>query len=43
MFELEVNKNHENHIFAIESYSDGFSPRRFSIDSNEEIFAKISS
>lgn len=33
----------ENHILAIESDSGGFSPRGFSIESNEENFAKIAS
>ncbi len=34
-------KNNENHIFAIESDSGGFSPRGFSIDSDDINFAKI--
>ncbi len=42
-YEEESNKNHENHIFALESDSGGFSPRGFSIDANEENFTKISS
>ena len=35
-------KNNENHIFALESDSGGFSPRGFSIDADEANFAKIS-
>lgn len=35
-------KNNENHIFALESDSGGFSPRGFSIDADEVNFAKIS-
>lgn len=42
-YEEISNKNHENHIFALESDSGGFSPRGFSIDANEENFSKISS
>ena len=42
-YEEISNKNHENHIFALESDSGGFSPRGFSIDANEENFTKISS
>ena len=32
----------ENHIFAMESDSGGFSPRGFSIESDDECFSKIS-
>ncbi len=39
--EAKINK--ENHIFAMESDSGGFSPRGFSIDSDELNFNKISS
>lgn len=42
-YEEISNKNNENHIFALESDSGGFSPRGFSIDANEENFSKISS
>lgn len=37
----EAIKNNENHIFAMESDSGGFSPRGFSIDSDETNFIKI--
>jgi hypothetical protein len=37
----ESKKNNENHIFAMESDSGGFSPRGFSIDSDEMNFSKI--
>ncbi|MEO0037921.1 MAG: hypothetical protein RIQ59_1132 [Bacteroidota bacterium] len=37
----EAIKNNENHIFAMESDSGGFSPRGFSIDSDEVNFSKI--
>ena len=33
--------NKENHVFAIESDAGGFSPRGFSIDSNDEKFKII--
>jgi hypothetical protein len=36
-------KNNENHIFALESDSGGFSPRGFSVDSDEINFNKIQS
>jgi hypothetical protein len=39
----EATKNKENHIFAIESDSGGFSPRGFSIESDDANVAKISS
>lgn len=39
----EAKLNKENHIFAMESDSGGFSPRGFSIDSDEVNFNKISS
>ena len=38
----EATKNNENHIFAMESDSGGFSPRGFSIESEDANFAKIS-
>jgi hypothetical protein len=38
----EAKLNKENHIFAMESDSGGFSPRGFSIDSDEVNFNKIS-
>lgn len=38
----EAKLNKENHIFAMESDSGGFSPRGFSIDSDEVNFTKIS-
>ena len=37
-----ATKNNENHIFAMESDSGGFSPRGFSIESDDANFAKIS-
>lgn len=37
----EAKMNNENHIFAMESDSGGFSPRGFSIDSDEVNFSKI--
>ena len=37
----EAKMKNENHIFAMESDSGGFSPRGFSIDSDEVNFAKI--
>jgi len=39
----EATKNKENHIFAMESDSGGFSPRGFSIDSDDANFTKIAS
>jgi hypothetical protein len=36
-------KNSENHIFALESDSGGFSPRGFSVDADEVNFNKIQS
>lgn len=42
-YEVQSNKNNENHIFALESDSGGFSPRGFSIDADEANFNKISS
>ena len=35
-------KNNENHVFAMESDSGGFSPRGFTLDCNEGDFKKIS-
>jgi hypothetical protein len=40
-YEEQSASNSENHIFALESDSGGFSPRGFSIESNEANFAKI--
>jgi len=40
-YEELSNKNKENHIFALESDSGGFSPRGFSITSDDENFNKI--
>ena len=37
----ESKNNKENHVFAIESDAGGFTPRGFSIDSNEEKFKII--
>jgi len=37
----EATKNKEQHIFAMESDSGGFSPRGFSIESDDESFNKI--
>jgi hypothetical protein len=37
----EAITNNENHIFAMESDSGGFSPRGFSIDADEMNFSKI--
>ncbi len=42
-YEIQSNKNNENHIFALESDSGGFSPRGFSIDADEVNFNKIKS
>ena len=42
-YEIQSNKNNENHIFALESDSGGFSPRGFTIDADELNFNKISS
>lgn len=39
----EATKNKEDHIFALESDSGGFSPRGFSIESDEQNFLKIAS
>ncbi len=39
----EAEKNKENHIFALESDSGGFSPRGFSIESDEANYQKIAS
>lgn len=40
-YEELSNKNKENHIFALESDSGGFSPRGFSIESDDANFSKI--
>lgn len=42
-YEIQSSKNNENHIFALESDSGGFSPRGFSIEADEVNFNKISS
>lgn len=42
-YETLSNKNKENHIFALESDSGGFSPRGFSIEADDANFNKISS
>ena len=42
-YETQSNKKNENHIFALESDSGGFSPRGFSIEADEANFNKISS
>jgi hypothetical protein len=42
-YALEAEKNKENHIFAIESDSGGFTPRGFSIESDEINYGKIAS
>ena len=42
-YETQSNKNNENHIFALESDSGGFSPRGFTIEADEVNFNKISS
>ncbi len=42
-YEELSNKNKENHIFAFESDSGGFSPRGFSIESDDKNFEKICS
>ncbi len=39
----EATKNKENHIFALESDSGGFTPRGFSIESDDLNFNKIAS
>ena len=41
-YETQSNKNNENHIFALESDSGGFSPRGFSIEADEVNFNQIS-
>lgn len=38
-----AQKNKENHIFALESDSGGFTPRGFSVEGTEANLAKISS
>jgi hypothetical protein len=40
-YEELSNKNKENHIFALESDSGGFTPRGFSIESDDSNFDKI--
>ena len=40
-YEALSKANNENHIFALESDSGGFSPRGFSIDSDEANFNKV--
>lgn len=40
-YEELAQANKENHIFALESDSGGFSPRGFSIESNDAVFNKI--
>ncbi len=40
-YEELSNKNNENHIFALESDSGGFTPRGFSIDADDTNFSKI--
>ncbi|MET0760346.1 MAG: M28 family peptidase [Flavobacterium sp.] len=40
-YEVQSNKNKENHIFALESDSGGFSPRGFTIEADERNFNKI--
>ena len=42
-YEIQSSKNNENHIFALESDSGGFSPRGFTIEADEVNFNKISS
>jgi hypothetical protein len=42
-YETQSNKKNENHVFALESDSGGFSPRGFSIEADEANFNKISS
>lgn len=42
-YEIQSNKNKENHIFALESDSGGFSPRGFTIEADERNFNKIAS
>lgn len=42
-YEELAQANNENHIFALESDSGGFSPRGFSLECNEANFQKISS
>ena len=42
-YEELSNKNNENHIFALESDSGGFSPRGFSIEGDDKNFDKICS
>jgi hypothetical protein len=42
-YEMQSNKNNDNHIFALESDSGGFSPRGFSIEADEANFNKIKS
>lgn len=42
-YELQSSKNNEDHIFALESDSGGFSPRGFTIEADEANFNKISS
>ena len=42
-YEELAQENKENHLFALESDSGGFSPRGFSIEANEANFDKINS
>ena len=42
-YETQSSKNNENHIFALETDSGGFSPRGFTIEADEVNFDKISS
>ncbi|MES2543746.1 MAG: M28 family peptidase [Bacteroidota bacterium] len=41
MYEEQSAKNNENHVFAMESDSGGFSPRGFSIESDDVNYDKI--
>jgi len=40
-YAAEVKRNNENHVFALESDSGGFTPRGFSLDCNEVNFKQI--
>ena len=42
-YEELSKKNNENHVFAMESDSGGFSPRGFSMECDDDEFAKIES
>ena len=42
-YEAESKRNHENHIFAMESDAGGFTPRGFSLECDDNNFSKVRS